>query len=66
MSQGRTPDLIARAVVAKGKNGGKDFFQTIGAAWQRDGGEGYSVKLQTLPVGWDGSFTLVVPREAES
>lgn len=61
---GQRPDLIARAVVQKARNKDeKDFFQTIGAAWQRQNGDGYTVTLQTVPVNWDGKFVLMPPKE---
>lgn len=63
---GQRPDFVARAVVQKAKNQNeKDFFQTIGAAWQRQNGEGFTVKLQTVPVQWDGSFVLMPPRDGD-
>lgn len=43
-----------------------DFMITIGAAWEFREGEGYVVKLQTLPMNWDGTFILVPPREADT
>ena len=35
---------------------------TVGYAWPRKGGEGFSVKLNTIPVGvWDGALVLLPP-----
>jgi hypothetical protein len=36
---------------------------TLGAAWEREGGDGFNVKLQTVPVGggWDGALVLLTP-----
>lgn len=50
------PQFIARAKVGNG-------WQTIGAAWPlRSGEPGFSVKLNTLPVGaWEGQFVLLPP-----
>ncbi len=52
----RKPVFVARAKVGSG-------WQTLGAAWERRNGEpGYSIKLNTLPVGnWDGNFVLIPP-----
>ena len=40
-----------------------DFMITIGAAWEFKDGEGYVVKLQNVPINWDGSFILVPPKD---
>jgi len=52
----RMPVFIARAKVGAG-------WQTIGACWPlRSGEAGFSVKLNTLPVGaWEGQFVLLPP-----
>lgn len=52
----RKPVFVARAKVGTG-------WQTLGAAWERRNGEpGYSVKLNTVPVGqWEGQFVLIPP-----
>jgi hypothetical protein len=37
---------------------------TIGACWNlRSGDDGFSIKLNTLPLGWDGRFVLLPPLE---
>jgi hypothetical protein len=36
---------------------------TIGAAWRFKQGEGYVVRLQMIPVNWDGSCVLVPPKD---
>ena len=49
------PQFIARAKVGNG-------WVSIGAAWPlRSGEEGFSLKLTTLPLGWDGRFVLLPP-----
>ena len=46
---------MARAKVGNG-------WTNIGAAWPlRSGEDGFSVKLSTTPLGWDGRFVLVPP-----
>ncbi|MBK5961274.1 hypothetical protein CCR97_24155 [Rhodoplanes elegans] len=52
----RRPKYLARAKVGSG-------WQTIGAAWElRNGEEGLSVKLNSIPVGaWEGQFVLIPP-----
>src|SRR5438876_3237622 len=51
------PKYIARAKVGGG-------WVNIGAAWPlRSGEEGYSLKLTTIPLNWDGRFILLPPLE---
>ena len=52
----RQPVFVARARQGDGK-----AWLTIGAAWERKDGEGYSIKLNALPFGFDGSFVLLPP-----
>lgn len=52
------PTLIARAKVGTA-------WVTIGAGWPlRSGEEGFSLKLTTLPLGWDGRLVLLPPLES--
>jgi hypothetical protein len=60
--KGSKPVFNARAKTSADS----DFMITIGAAWEFRDGEGYVVKLQTLPMNWDGSFILVPPREPDA
>lgn len=56
----RTPTFIVRAPDPNRRG----RWITLGAAWPlRDGQPGYSVKLNTLPVGnrWDGALVLLPP-----
>jgi hypothetical protein len=55
MPAGRKPDY--NAVVKIGKR-----WVVIGAGWKLDNKEGVSVKLEMIPVGFDGSFGLL-PRD---
>lgn len=57
----RQPDLIARCK----QSPDSDYWLTCGAAWIADinGKKGYSVRLHTLPVNFDGSFLLMPPKE---
>jgi hypothetical protein len=49
------PEFVARAKVGNG-------WVNIGAAWPlRSGDEGYSLKLTTIPLNWDGRFVLLPP-----
>lgn len=49
------PAFNARAKVGNG-------WVNIGAAWPlRSGEEGFSLKLTTIPLNWDGRFILLPP-----
>lgn len=51
------PAFVARAKVGNG-------WVNIGAAWPlRSGEEGFSLKLTTIPLNWDGRFVLLRPLE---
>lgn len=51
----RRPEFIARAKVGNG-------WINIGAAWSlKSGDEGFSLKLTSVPLNWDGRFVLVRP-----
>jgi hypothetical protein len=53
------PEYVARAKVGNG-------WTNIGAAWKlRSGEEGYSLKLTTIPLNWDGRFVLLPPLNNE-
>ena len=53
------PKYVARAKVGNG-------WQTIGAAWPfRSGEDGLSIQINTIPLNWDGRFTLIVPLSNE-
>lgn len=46
--------------IARAKAG--DAWRTIGAAWRlRSGEDGFSLKLTSLPMNWDGRFVLLPP-----
>ena len=53
------PQYVARAKVGQG-------WVNIGAAWPlRSGDDGYSLKLTTIPLNWDGRFVLLPPLNNE-
>lgn len=59
---GKRPDFVVRARTEPGVDAS---FKTIGACWKIEvnGEEGLSVKLHSLPINWDGSCMVVVPKE---
>ena len=58
-ASGRKPDYIAYNVT-EGRDG-KGFFNKVGAAWPHKDGQGYELKLDSIPV--DGRVTLRELRE---
>ena len=60
-AKGKMPDFVARAR----QSADSEFYMTIGAAWKRtsekDGKEFLSVKINSQPQNWDGSFLLMEP-----
>jgi hypothetical protein len=59
----REPDFVVRAKTGPGR---KDWT-TLGYAWARENGGGFSVKLNALPIGteWGGVLKLLPPFAAE-
>jgi hypothetical protein len=59
MPKGSKPTMIARVK----QSPDSDLMVTIDTAWPFKEGEGFVVKLQSLPIQWDGDFILVPPKE---
>jgi hypothetical protein len=55
----RQPDFVVRAKTGPGNK----EWATIGYAWRRERGEGFSIKLNTMPIGnhWNGVLKLLPP-----
>jgi hypothetical protein len=53
------PDFVVRAKTGPGRK----EWATIGYAWRREHGEGFSIKLNTMPIGnhWNGVLKLLPP-----
>lgn len=62
-TEARQPDFVVRA---KTGPSAKDWA-TIGYAWKRTSGEGFSIKLNALPIGmnWNGILKLLPPYAEE-
>ena len=61
---GKRPVFNIRARTDPGNDAS---FTTIGACWEIevDGKLAYSVKLHSIPINWDGSCLMVVPKESK-
>lgn len=60
----RLPDYIARCK----QSSDSEYWITIGAGWTaafKDGSSGISVKINNAPIGWNGDFLLMPPKEQE-
>ena len=62
-SESRLPDYVVRAKTGPGNK----EWSTVGSAWNRDNGEGISVKLNAIPIGehWKGILKLLPPYAAD-
>jgi len=58
MAQGKMPTHNVRAKTGRKDDKGEDIFFTVGAAWPFRNGDGYSLKLGSLPIGFDGTLLL--------
>ena len=58
-ADGRPPDFVVRAKTGPGYK----EWSTVGSAWKRDNGEGFSIKLNAIPIGehWKGVLKLLPP-----
>jgi len=61
--ESRQPDFVVRAKTGPGRND----WSTLGYAWARESGEGFSVKLNAMPIGttWNGILKLLPPFVSE-
>ena len=63
MAKGNMPTFNVRAKTGRKTEGGDDIFTTVGAAWEFKNGTGYSVKINSLPVPFDGTLIMVEPKD---
>jgi hypothetical protein len=59
----RDPDFVVRVKTGASRRS----WTTIGFAWKRENGEGFSVKLNALPIGneWNGVLKMLPPYMGE-
>ena len=55
----RQPDFVVRAKTGPGVK----EWSTVGSAWRRDNGAGFTIKLNAIPIGehWKGVLKLLPP-----
>jgi hypothetical protein len=61
MPRGNRPTHVVQAKTGRTNEQGKHIYIIVGNAWVND--EGISLKLETLPVNFDGSLYLAERRE---
>ena len=67
-AQGQDQEKRRPAYIVRAKVGPRDGnWATIGAVWPRKAGEGFVLKLHTLPLSndWGGLATMKPPRSSE-
>jgi hypothetical protein len=57
------PSYTVRAKTGRKDDSDRDIFVTVGAAWPFGSGEGFNVRINMLPVNFDGTLMLVPPKE---
>jgi hypothetical protein len=57
------PAYTVRAKTGRKDGEGKDIFTTVGAAWPFGNGDGFNIKVNMLPINFDGQLMLIPPKE---
>jgi len=57
------PAFNVRAKTGRKDDGGNDIFTTVGAAWPFNSGDGFNIRINMLPVNFDGQLMLVPPKD---
>jgi hypothetical protein len=55
---GKQPTHTVRAKTGRKDDDGNDIFFQVGVAWPFANGKGFSMKVNALPVGFDGNLLL--------
>lgn len=63
MAKGSKPSFNIRAKTGRKDGEGNDIFMTVGAAWPFQNGTGFNIKVNSLPVPFDGTLMMVEPRD---
>lgn len=61
----KTTNRPSHRVYAVTKNGDRNFWQPIGAAWAHNDGEGFNLKLEYLPLN-DAEIVIRKPKAVEA
>ena len=62
-SRTNRPAYNVRAKTGRKDENDRDIFVTVGAAWPFGSGEGFNIKVNMLPINFDGQLMLVPPKE---
>ena len=61
--KGNRPVYNVRAKTGQKDGEGRDVFTTVGAAWPFNQGDGLNVRINLLPINFDGQLMLVPPKD---
>lgn len=61
--KGNRPVYNVRAKTGRKDDNGNDIFTTVGAAWPFNQGDGLNIRINMLPVNFDGQLMLVPPKD---
>lgn len=59
------PAYNVRAKTGRKDENDRDIFVTVGAAWPFGSGEGFNVRINMLPINFDGQLIMLVPPKEE-
>jgi len=59
MANGGKPVYLAKAK----QSPDSEFMITCGAVWPFKNGDGFVLKLHSLPIAWNGDLILVAPKD---
>ena len=62
----KSDNLPSHRVYAVTKEGKQKYWRAIGAAWAHEDGEGFSLKLDFLPLNKDAQIVLRRPKAEEA
>jgi hypothetical protein len=62
----KSDNLPSHRVYAVTKEGKQKYWRAIGAAWAHEDGEGFSLKLDFLPLNKDAQIVLRKPKAEEA
>lgn len=62
---GSKPDMLVHAKTGRKDEDQRDIFTCVGAAWRWKQGSGFNLRINSLPVPFDGTLMLAEPREGE-
>jgi hypothetical protein len=59
------PTHVVRANTGRKDQKGNDVFMTVGAVWPFERGDGFNIRINALPVPFDGHLMVVPSKDEE-